>query len=1204
MRFFVQSSLLVCFALTAFAQGDRGTITGTVSDPAGAIVPAAAVNVRNTQTGGQYDSVTTATGNYTLADLPPGSYEVTVTAPGFSKSVRDGLRVDVAMTIRVDVILKVGSANESITVTGGAALLRTENAEQSQTISTDTINSLPINFSVIAGGYLRSPFAFMNLTPGALQSGQNNMIVNGISNNVTMRVDGQDSTNVNSNDRIDELQPSVEAVQEFTLQSSNFSAEYGQVGAGIFNFAIKSGTNDYHGSAYENYSNAILNAGQPWSNDGSNHKVVPYDTKHDYGFSLGGPIRIPHVYNGKNRTFFFANLELYYSKATAGGTYTTVPTTAMRNGDFSGVLTGKQLTSGGKPAVDPLGNPIMENTVYDPNTTYTATSGAAAGSVLRNPFPGNIIPVSRMDPTALAIQKLIPTPQNSLLLNNWQQVYPNNKTMDDPGIKVDHSLNDKMKLSFYFSRFSTNQYVNPDGLPIPLTHLRILYERNDTYRTNYDYTITPTLVLHAGIGFIRYRNPDVMLDGVKNFPSQTQLGLNGSDLPGGLGFPALGAISGNQGGMALSMGPSNGNLYFEDKPTAVASLSWVHGNHSYKIGIDWRRDDWTNRQYQQAIGTYGFSAAQTQLPSVNVNPVSGGSVGYAYASFLLGLVNSASIAPPYDPQYRRPSYSAFLQDTWKVTRRLTLDYGIRWDLTLPANEIHDRWSEFSPTTPNPSAGGLLGGTIYTGYGAGRCNCNFVPTYPYAIGPRIGAAFQLTPKTVLRGGWGLTYAPLYSFGYLGGSSALGTAWNTLSYAPNQVWNSALQLSQGMVYSQSQLLGASFDPGIRPQAGQVNNPPNLIDPNSGRPGRIMQWNISLQREVFPNLLVEAAYVGSRGAWLNDSGLTAYNDITPAMLTKDGLDITSAADRALLRSTITSAAVVARGFKLPYAAFPTGQTLEQALRPFPQFGSLGPSYAPLGNEWYDSLQAKITKRTSHGLTVTSSFTFQGQEDTLSGTNDIFNRPNQKNIGGASQPFMFVTAYSYELPKVSSNKLIRTVVGGWTFGGVFRYASGTPIAVPGSNNSLSGLLEQSTRMNRVPGQPLLLVPNLNCSCFDPGATFVLNQKAWSDPTDGQWGFGPAYYKDYRNRRAPDEEMSFGRVFRIRERMTLQVRAEFFNVFNRLVYPALSGNNPATTATVGANGLTTGGFGYYNVAAAANVQTGGIIPTSRNGQIVARFQF
>jgi hypothetical protein len=1199
MRYFVKLSLFVCLALTAFAQGDRGTITGTVSDPAGAVVPAAAISAKNTDTGATYDSVTTATGNFTLNSLPPGLYDVTVSAAGFSKSVQQGLRVNVAMTIRVDVVLKIGASTESITITGGAEMLRTESAEQSQTISGSTINALPINFGVIAGGYLRSPFAFMNLTPGALQSGQNVMLVNGMTNNVTMRVDGQDSTNVNSNQRIDELQPSVEAVQEFTLQSSNFSAEYGQVGAGIFNFAIKSGTNEFHGSAYENYSNAIFNAGQAWSDDGHGSKVVPYATKHDYGFSVGGPVRIPKVYNGKNRTFFFANLELYYSKATAGGTFTTVPTAAMRNGDFSGQLTGKQLTAGGKPAIDPLGNNIMENVVYDPATTYTSS-----GNVLRNPFPGNIIPLTRMDSTALAIQKLIPAPQNNLLINNWQQIYPNNKTMDNPGIKIDHSINDKMKMSFYFSRFSTNQYVNPDGLPIPLTHLRILYERNDTYRTNFDYIITPALALHAGIGFIRYRNPDVMLAEVRDFPSPAQLGLKGSFLAGGLGFPPLGTISGNQGGMGLPMGPSNGSLYFEDKPTGIASLSWVRGNHSYKTGLDWRRDDWTNRQYNQAIGSYGFSAAQTSLPSTQVNPVSGGGVGYIYASFLLGMVNTATIAPPYDPQYRRPSYSLFLQDTWKVTRKLTLDYGIRWDLTMPTREIHDRWSEFAPTVPNPSAGGLAGATIYEGNGPGRCNCRFVDVYPFAIGPRLGVAYQITPKTVVRAGWGLTFTPLAAFGYLGGGSSLGTGWNTLTYSPNNSWESAFQLSQGMQYTTAQLLTASFDPGIRPQLGQVNNPPNLIDRNAGRPGRIMQWTISLQREVFPNLLVEAAYVGSRGAWLNSAALTAYNVITPAMLAKNGLDINSATDRALLRSTITSAAVVARGFKLPYAAFPTGQTLDQALRPFPQFGALAPSYSPLGNSWYDSLQAKVTKRTSRGLTLSSSFTFQGQLDTMSGINDVFNRPNQKNVSGSFRPFMFVTAYSYELPKIGSNKLIRNLVGGWTFGGVLRYSSGAPIAVPGSNNNLSSLLQQSTRMNRVPGQPLLLVPSLDCSCFDPGATFVLNPKAWSDPADGQWGYGPAYYKNYLNRRAPDEQMSVGRIFRIRERMTLSARIEFFNIFNRLVYPALSGNNPATTATVGANGLTTGGFGYYNVAAAANVQTGGIIPTSRNGQLVARFEF
>ncbi|HWB87393.1 MAG TPA: TonB-dependent receptor [Bryobacteraceae bacterium] len=1190
---------LLCLAGLAFAQGDRGTITGTVSDPTGAVVAGAAVTATNIETGAHYDTVTTSTGNYTLSSLPAGGYDITVSAPGFSKFVQHGLRVQVAMTIRVDVVVQVGTTNESITVTAAAALIRSENAEQSQTITGERINSLPLNFGVIAGGYLRSPFAFMNLTPGALQSGQNVMRVNGFTNSVTMRIEGQDATNTNSDSRIDELQPSVEAVQEFTLQTSNFAPEYGQVGGGIFNFTTKSGTNEYHGSAYENFSNEALNAGAPWTDDGNGHLVRPRARKHDFGFSGGGPVWIPHVYNGKNRTFFFFNIEFYRDTKIASGTYQTVPTLAMREGDFSGVLTGKQLTSGGKPAVDPLGNNIYENVIYDPASTATLGNG----SVVRTPFVGNRIPISQMDPVALAIQKLIPAPTNNLAVNNWQQVYPNNKQMNVPSIKIDQNLNEKMKASFYFSRFSTNQYVNPDGLPVPLTQLRILYERNDTWRSNFDYTVSPTLLLHLGAGYIRYRNPDVMVEGVRTFDSVGQLGLKGSALTPA-GFPRITGLSGSLGGFGLNMGPSNGNLYFEDKPTAIASLTYVRGNHTYKLGADWRIDVWTNRQYNQALGNYTFNAAQTGQPSTQASPVSGGSVGYAYASFLLGEPATATVGAPGDPQYRRQSYSLFIQDNWKVTRRLTLDYGLRWDLAMPTREIFNRWSMFDPAIPNPAAGGLPGATIYEGFGPGRCNCQFTNVYPYAIGPRIGGAFQINSKTVLRGGWGLTYTPLNAFGYLGYSSALGTGWNTLSFAPNNSWDPALLLKNGMQYNPADLYGASFDPGIRPQAGQINNPPNLIDPNSGRPGRISQWTVSLQREITSNLVVEAAYVGSRGAWLTSNSLVAFNDLTPQRLASFGLDINNAADRTLLRSTITNPAVVARGFKLPYPGFPTGQTLAQALRPFPQFGNLGPSGAPLGNSWYDALQSKVTKRFSHGMELTSSFTWQKEMDTQEGVNDVFNRPNQKSIASTSQPFQFVTAYNYEVPKLTSSKLVRAVVGGWTFGGVLRYASGTAIAVPPSNNNLSGLLEQSTRMNRVPGQPLFLVSNLNCGCFDPGRTYVLNPKAWSDPTDGQWGFGPAYYSDYRNRRQPDEEMSLGRIFRLREKMTLQIRAEFFNVFNRTVFPAISGNNPIATPTHNANGLLTGGFGYYNTASANNVQTGGIIPTSRNGQLVARFQW
>ena len=957
MRSFAESFLLLFVALTAFAQGDRGTITGTVADPANAMVAGAVVSARNTETGAQYDTVTTATGNYTLSSLPAGVYEVIVSAPGFSKSVQQGLRVQVAMTIRVDVILKVGSTNESITVSAAAALIRTENAEQSQTISGERINNLPLNFGVIAGGYLRSPFAFMNLTPGALQSGQNVMRVNGVTNNVTMRIEGQDATNTNSNSRIDELQPSVEAVQEFTLQTSNFSAEYGQVGGGIFNFTTKSGTNQYHGTAYENFSNEALNAGAPWTDDGNGHLVRPRARKHDFGFSAGGPIRIPRVYNGKNRTFFFGNIEFYRDTKIASGTYQTVPTLAMRNGDFSGVLTGKQLTSGGRPAVDPLGANINENVIYDPGTTATLSNG----SVVRTPFPGNIIPQNTMDPVALGIQKLIPLPTNNLAVNNWQQVYPNNKQMNVPSIKIDHSLNDKMKASFYFSRFSTNQYVNPDGLPVPLTQLRILYERNDTWRSNYDYTISPTMVLHVGIGYIRYRNPDVMVEGVKNYDAVGQLGLKGSVLTPS-GFPRITGLSGSLGGMGLNMGPSNGNLYFEDKPTANASLSYIRGNHSYKLGADWRIDVWTNRAYNQAIGNYTFGTAQTGQPSTQASPVSGGSVGYGYASFLLGSAASATVGPPGDPQYRRKSYSLFLQDTWKVTRKLTLDYGIRWDQAMPTREIHNRWSAFSPNVANPSAGGLLGATIYEGFGAGRCNCQFTDVYPYAIGPRIGGAYQLTPKTVLRGGWGLTYTPLIAFGYLGFGSALGTGWSTLSFSPNNSWDPALLMKNGMQYN----LVRSLHCVVRSRNSAAGRP----DQQSSEPDR------SQQRASGPRQPVESVIAArSLGEPCRRSGLRRQPRRVAQRQCADGVQQHHAATTGGIRSGHQQCHGPHSFAQHHHQRRRCGARLQAALRQLSDGSDTGPGAAPI-----PTVRRPRSYRSSSGQLVVRRASGQGHQTPLS--------------------------------------------------------------------------------------------------------------------------------------------------------------------------------------------------------------------------------
>ncbi len=1184
----IATILTVIFALsfTAFAQSDRGTITGTVQDQGKAVVPGARVVARNMDTGAQSETVTTGTGNYTLASIPAGRYEVSVEVQGFKKFTQQGIEVQVAQTARIDAVLQIGSTSESVTVNADAPLLRTENAEQSQNINGDRINALPLNFGGINNGSVRNPLGFATLAPGTYsQQGVNNGIrVNGAPV-LTFKImyDGQDATNGITPQVANVSQASVEAIQEFTLQASNFSAEFGQVSGGIFNFTARSGSNQFHGSAYEYFTNEALNAGQALTDDGNGRHINPRFRKNDFGASVGGPVLLPKLYDGHDKTFFFFNIEAYRN-TNVTQRLNTVPTDAMRNGDFSSVLTGKKL------GTDPLGRAIMENTLYDPSTSRPVN-----GVTVRDPFPGNIITDKTLfDPVSVKVQNLIPkATRQGVLTNNWDQIVAATRNQLLPSVRADHSFSPRAKVSFSYAFISTHSNSNGgDGLPVPLTAVRPQMQSSHTYRLNYDYTLSPTMLLHAGVGEQRYHNPDSSGQDVLGYDAVANLGLVGGTTTG---FPRISGLSGSQGGMALGIGPTNANDYLTDKPTAVVSVTWVKENHTFKTGFEWQRNIFTNRN-SNGYGSYSFGATETGLPSIQTFPVSGGSVGYSYASFLLGRVNNASVSNPQDPQYRKWSAAVYVQDTWKITRKLTLDIGLRYDYQPIPYEMANRRSAFGTQVVNPSAGGLLGGMIYEGYGPGRCNCSFGNTYPYEIGPRLGIAYQLDPKTVLRGGWGLTYAASQSFGYTGGYPGLG--WNTLNFTTTSYGDPALTFKNGLQYDRSKLYEATFDPGLKPSLGQIDNPPALIDSNAGRAPRINQWNIALQREVFQNLSVEVAYVGNRGVWYTANSLVDLNANTPARLASFGLDINIAADRTLLTSRLDSPLAISRGFKAPYATYSKSLTVSQSLRPYPQFGNLSVSWAPLGKNWYDALQAKVTKRYSYGLDLSGSFTWQ--KELSLGTdggpiNDVFNRQNQKIISPNSIPLILSVAANYQIPKFGPNRLVKAVVGGWVFGTVLRYASGLPIQVPGAQNSLNGLLQRGTLANRVPGEPLFL-KDPNCHCFDPNKDFILNRAAWSDPLAGQWGTSAAFYNDYRSARRPDEQLSFGRVFRIRERMSFQIRGEAFNAFNRLQLANPSSGNALATQNRNSAGVPTSGFGYINSAS--------LFSSNRTAQIVGRFQW
>jgi Carboxypeptidase regulatory-like domain len=433
----------------------------------------------------------TPLGNYTLPQLPVGVYSLTVESAGFRKFIQQGIRVQVAQNVRVDIALQVGSTTDSVVVTAEATLLKTENAEQSYNISAERMNDLPLNYQArgLSNGYnnvsgaIRNIFTFSFLAPGSNISGINDIVVNGAPiNSFAVRVDGMDSNNSLNPGRADQIAPSVDAIQEISLQSSNFSAEYGQVAGGQFNFTTKSGTNQLHGAAYEYWINEVLSAGQTFTNDGTGLHIRPKNRQNDYGFTLGGPIAIPHIYNGRDKTFFFASLEIYRDKEVSSR-YDTLPTDAMRAGDFSAILTGRSL------GTDPAGRPMLENTIYDPLSAHIVN-----GLALTDPFTGNIVPQSKMDPVATKIQALFPHATRAGLVSNWLSVASHRTYNALPSIKIDHLMGVKQKLSFYYSVYGSNFAIGYEDLPIPLTADRDLHVRSHTLRINYDYTITPTIL--------------------------------------------------------------------------------------------------------------------------------------------------------------------------------------------------------------------------------------------------------------------------------------------------------------------------------------------------------------------------------------------------------------------------------------------------------------------------------------------------------------------------------------------------------------------------------------------------------------------------------------------------------------------------------------------------------------------------------------
>jgi hypothetical protein len=1304
MQLRIAGVFLIC-AVAAFAQGDRGTITGTVTDPTGAVVPNAAIQVTSSDTAAVYQVATTNTGNYTLANLPVGTYVLTVESPGFKKFERPGLVVQVAETERVDAVLQVGASTDTVTVNAEAPLLKTESGEISHQVDYEAADLLPLFTTNGTGGStglgnIRDPLTVLNILPGAQQTTDTVLRINGLpSSSQTIMVEGMDATNGMWRQQNQSTQQGADAVQEVSVQTSNFAAEYGGAGGGYLNFTMKSGTNQYHGSAYDYFVNPVLDAGLPFSANCNqeNNCATNFNSGHikndvrrnDYGFTLGGPVRIPKLYNGKDKTFFFFNFEQFRQTTITNNGLATVPIPAYTQGNFAAAAV---------PFLSFLNSDgAIPNEVYDPATRHTVN-----GQPVETPFQNNTVPKSRMDPVALYLQSFFPAPNVSggSTTNNYAiPSYSNFQHTTIPSMKIDQILSSKMKLSGYISVTETNS-PNTNGFSELLAPVAPDADRSYTYRINFDDTLTPTLLFHFGVGLLYFNHP--VYTPPSNFDAAAATAAaNGYDgAPGGHSFapfpantfmPSFAGLNGTgypNGGLALGTGffaPSPGPSGFDEsdlkdiKPTANTSMTWVHGNHTFKAGADMVLEGFPQQSSIRAFGEYTFSGQQTENPAeYNVPGIVFGS-GFSYASFLLGQTSQVETSAINDSRLGNHTWGAFIQDSWKVSRRLTLELGLRWDYATLLQEQYGRMSDADFQGVNPALasaeypGGRAGSIVYGATNGGKPLSN---AYPFSLGPHLGVAYQITPKTVFRAGGSIAYSSSPDNAFLSYSVAnFYTIASPGSFLPASQLANGTPLTGALTptfpeYNQYPFPSSASGCGLTGSLACLppTSPFISIQKSSGRLPRIFQWSVGFQQEIMRNLVVDANYVGNRGAWFTAPLIDtqAFNGLTQNMLshlttegpgggglygTTQNMSFTNPADFALLSQEISSPAVISRfpALKDPsnvYPGFPSTETLSQALRGYPQwFGAppfLGP---PQGDTWYDALQVKVTKRYSYGLTAQVAYTWSKSLTNAANSNtsyltpddpiinDPYNVPTQKQLSGFDQPQVLVISFSYTTPKVQTfgesvpGKGANWLVRDWTIGGVLKYASGALIATPssnnclyaamglgngappcgGSNNGVSVFGGTNPLENYVSGKSCLSVnPN---SHFDPTTTLALNPAAWSNQSTETFGDAAPYYSDCRWQRQPAESLSLGRIFRIREKVQLLIQAQFFNVFNRVVYPAPTVETSTTAATfgnpfpgspspgLGQNAALNGGYGWVDVLNGAGTNP-------RSGQLVARFTF
>src|SRR6266446_5141537 len=1019
-RIFPAKALLVWVSLSCavlFAQSERGTITGTVRDSTGAVVPKARVVVTNIDTKLVSESQTNDAGDYTAASLPVGPYEVRVEKEGFRPVVRSGIELNAASTVRVDVTLEVGTALQTVEVSASAQLLSTESAKTSVTVTNKLVDELPL----VVGGTLRSPFDLAALTPEAKNLGGDDGFVlgGGQAAGYGATLDGvsANTTRALQLSWVSSNAPSLEAVTEFTVDTNGFKAEYGHASGGVMTFSSKSGTNEFHGSAYEFLRNNDLDANRFFSNRSGTPRAIY--KQHDFGFSAGGPVWIPKIYNGKDKTFFFFAYEGFRNRAGATAYTTTVPTAEMYNGDFSKWVdsAGQQFPNNQIPKslFDPFS--VKALGVFQTSGTLTTNTGAAPGTA------GYV--------------------NNNYTVANGSQVAPINKF----SIKGDHNFSARDRISGYYGY--DREHLNPGadgpaGLPGLYVSYNDLRQLSDVFRMSWDHTFSPTKLNHFYAGGNNWRqdhNPPQEYLG--NWKSKICLG-NGPDCNENLVNFSFSNSYGTWGGNANN-GSENTIYSFND------DFTWIRGKHSLKFGGMYQLSHYNGFGRQCISGCATFNFAETGRGGDTTFTTAGGN---PFASFLLGWADSGQIDTIRFIGQQWPYFAGYFQDDWRINPKLTLNLGIRWETTLPPTGLEDRWSDFSPTRPNPAANNIPGALIYAGSGTGREGSRtLADSYYHAFGPHVGFAYTLNPKTVVRGSYALAYGAITTV--TGSTHQRGF---TLTYNPT---NGSSGIQPTFILNQG-FPAWTAPPFINPSFSNADSMPWFQGNEATRPPEMHNFNFSIQRQLAPSTVLEASYNAVLGTHLQ-ANLLGYNQVNPVYLDKYGV--------TLLNSQFDSPAAVAAGITAPFPGFKAlwtngRATVAQALRPFPQYNTIDTASGGgdhSGHSTYHAAIFRLEQRYNNGLQFQTSYVFSKiltdadsywQASDFPRAADHFNRGLDKSIGAYDVTHNFKLGLVYEVPFGKGKSMLNhgvgaAVFGNWRLSAITFYASGQPVSL-GSSYSL----------------------------------------------------------------------------------------------------------------------------------------------------------